>query len=338
MKTTTKNYLDKNYLDDVLLDNIDNSGDLENIDNSEWLQPPSVVWPEKTVAEAFDDDLDEILGLKEKEKMSQPVTDNPSSQRRLPVGKLRAETRSSEPKQLSPVASAPTEQQQQQQQQLEEYQRQFTVQEQQIKAQQEQLDRLTQLLTQLQRPEQQRTFPTLKYRQTWQKFRQFISGPHGSSTYQPRFSMNQIVMSYLGSFLGIAALAYISVSTSYPLIAAPFGAAAVLVFAVPSSPLAQPRNLIVGNLIGGLSSLIMVSLFGSEPWVMALAVATAIKVMQLTKTLHPPGGAVALVGVMSNAKWEFLFTPVLTGSIVLLICTYLFNNLMPGRSYPEHWL
>ena len=60
--------------------------------------------------------------------------------------------------------------------------------------------------------------------------------------------------------------------------------------------------------------------------------------MQVTKTLHPPGGAVALVGVMSEAKWAFLFTPVLLGSIVLLICTVIFNNLTPGRSYPQHWL
>ena len=82
----------------------------------------------------------------------------------------------------------------------------------------------------------------------------------------------------------------------------------------------------------------MVGLFGSEPWVMALSVATAIKIMQVTKTLHPPGGAVALVGVMSQAKWSFLFTPVLLGSIILLICTVAFNNLMPGRSYPKHWL
>jgi hypothetical protein len=77
--------------------------------------------------------------VKEKEKMPQPVTHNPPSQRGLPVGKLGAETRSSQPKQLSPVALAPTEQQQQQQQ-LEEYQRQFADREQQIKAQQEQID------------------------------------------------------------------------------------------------------------------------------------------------------------------------------------------------------
>ena len=95
-----------------------------------------------------------------------------------------------------------------------------------------------------------------------------------------------------------------------------------MVFAVPNSPLAQPRNLIFGNLIGGIVSLLMVYLFGSEPWVMALSVATAIKLMQLTKTLHPPGGAVALVGVMSEANWTFVFTPVLAGSIVLLFCTF----------------
>jgi HPP family len=222
-----------------------------------------------------------------------------------------------------------------QQQRLEQYQHQLNVQEQQIKFQQERLDRLSDLLNQSDR---QFTLPSWDYTKVWQKFRQYLAGLHGSSAYQPRFSMQQILLTYLGSFLGIAALAYISVSTPYPLIAAPFGAAAVLVFAVPSSPLAQPRNLIFGNLIGALVSLVMINLFGSEPWVMALAVATTIKLMQITKTLHPPGGAVALVGVMSHAKWEFLFTPVLTGSIVLLICTVLFNNLVPGRSYPQHWL
>ena len=172
----------------------------------------------------------------------------------------------------------------------------------------------------------------------WRGLSKYFDSIHGSSTYQPRFSPGQILFSYIGSFIGIAALAYLSIVSNYPLIAAPFGAAAVLVFAVPNSPLAQPRNLIFGNLVGGIVSLLMVYLFGSEPWVMALSVATAIKVMQLTKTLHPPGGAVALVGVMSEADWTFLFTPVLAGSIVLLFCTLIFNNLMPERSYPRHWL
>jgi CBS-domain-containing membrane protein len=60
--------------------------------------------------------------------------------------------------------------------------------------------------------------------------------------------------------------------------------------------------------------------------------------MQLTKTLHPPGGAVALVGAMSDASWDFLLTPVLAGSIIILLCTVAFNNLAAGRTYPQHWL
>ena len=211
---------------------------------------------------------------------------------------------------------------------LERYQEIFTQ-------QQQQINFLTQELETLKQSEP----PAANNKQNlWQRAIAYFASLQGSSTYQPRFSLSQILFSYVGSLIGIGALAYLSIVSNYPLIAAPFGAAAVLVFAVPNSPLAQPRNLIFGNLIGGVVSLFMVYLFGSEPWVMALSVATAIKVMQLTKTLHPPGGAVALVGVMSKAEWHFLFTPVLAGSIVLLFCTLIFNNLMPERSYPRHWL
>lgn len=203
-----------------------------------------------------------------------------------------------------------------------------------IEAQQQQIDQLREELNQL-RKETIRPTRGANYQQLWANFKHYLAKINFNSKYQPRFSLNQILFSYLGSFLGIATLAYLSVGSGYPLIAAPFGAAAVLVFAVPDSPLAQPRNLIFGNLLGGVVSVVMVFLFGSEPWVMALAVATAIKLMQLTKTLHPPGGAVALVGVMSKAEVSFIVTPVLVGSMILLFCTIGFNNLMPGRSYPK---
>jgi CBS-domain-containing membrane protein len=156
--------------------------------------------------------------------------------------------------------------------------------------------------------------------------------------YQPRFTPQAILLSYLCSFVGIALLAYLTVYTGYPLIAAPFGATAVLVFAVPDSPLAQPRNVIGGCVVGAIVSVACVALFGSAPWVMALAVATAIKFMQLTHTLHPPGGAVALVGVMSQATWEFIVVPVLVGALLMVACTAIFGSLMPDRRYPKHWI
>lgn len=165
-----------------------------------------------------------------------------------------------------------------------------------------------------------------------------LGGLRDTSAHQPGFLYQEILLSYLGSFLGIATLAYLTTRSGYPLIAAPFGATAVLVFAVPDSPLAQPRNVIGGNLIAAIVCVTLVQLFGSEPWVMALAVATAIKLMQLTKTLHPPGGAIALLGVMSNADWDFVWTPILLGSIVMLLCTIVFHNLVAGKTYPKRWL
>ena len=71
------------------------------------------------------------------------------------------------------------------------------------------------------------------YKSTLAKLTSYLSTLFGSSAHQPRFALRQILFSYIGSFFGIAALAYLSVQTKYPLIAAPFGAAAVLVFAVP---------------------------------------------------------------------------------------------------------
>ena len=118
---------------------------------------------------------------------------------------------------------------------------------------------------------------------------------------------------------------------------APLGATSVLILGVPDSPLAQPRNVIGGNLIAASVSLIILHLFGAEPWAMAMAVATAIGMMQLTGTVHPPSGAVALVVMMSKASWEFLLTPALEGSIILVLCAVVFNNLAEDRSYPQHW-
>ncbi len=161
---------------------------------------------------------------------------------------------------------------------------------------------------------------------------------HRGRSYQPKFSYPQVLLSWLGSFVGISILAYLSAYSHYPLIAAPMGATAVLVFGVPDSPLAQPRNVIGGNFWGALVSILCVQIWGTAPWVMALAVATTIMLMKLTRTIHPPSGAVALVGVMSGVSWHFLLTPVLAGSAIIVLWTFVFNNTAPGRTYPRHWL
>lgn len=155
---------------------------------------------------------------------------------------------------------------------------------------------------------------------------------------QPKFSLQHMLLSWLGAFIGISILGYLTASTHYPFIAAPLGATAVLVFGVPDSPLAQPRNIIGGNIVAAIICVVCVALWGTAPWVMAIAVATTIKLTQLMRMVHPPAGAVALLGVLNHASWPYIFTPVLIGSVVIVICTVLYSHVAPGRTYPRHWI
>jgi CBS-domain-containing membrane protein len=176
----------------------------------------------------------------------------------------------------------------------------------------------------------------LKWESYWFKiFGRWRSCPLACSMDRPHHKY--VFWSWVGSFLAIAATSYLSLKTNSPLLMAPFGATSVLIFGVPESPLAQPRNLIGGNLLAALVSLTILHLFGSSPWTTGMAVSTAIGIMQLTGTLHPPAGAIALVVMMTKPNWSFLVTPTLEGSLIMLSCAVVFNNLAEDRTYPKHW-
>ena len=147
-----------------------------------------------------------------------------------------------------------------------------------------------------------------------------------------------VFWSWFGSFLAISICAYLTMEANSPLLMAPFGATSVLIFGVPDSPLAQPRNVIGGNVLGALVSLIILHFFGASPLTIGMAVSVTIAITQITGTVHPPAGAVALVVMMTQPDWQFLLRPTLEGSIVLVACAIVFNNLAEERTYPKHWL
>lgn len=176
----------------------------------------------------------------------------------------------------------------------------------------------------------------LKWESYWYKtFSRWKSCPLACPIERPHHK--HVFWSWIGSLLAIAATSYLSIETNLPLLMAPFGATSVLIFGVPESPLAQPRNVIGGNLIAALISLTMLHFLDSSPWTMGLAVSTSIAIMQLTHTLHPPAGAVALVVMMTKPNWQFLITPTFEGSMIMVLCAVVFNNLAEDRAYPKHW-
>ena len=160
----------------------------------------------------------------------------------------------------------------------------------------------------------------------------------GRST-QPGFKRWQPFNSFIGGFIAISCLGILSNLSTYSLLVAPFGASTVLLFGAPNSPLAQPRNLVFGNLIGAISAVICVFFLGSSPLASGIAVGMAIALGQAFRCLHPPAGAVALLGVLLKASPVFILIPILSGSLILLVIAYSFHRFQKrGQSYPLHWL
>ncbi len=116
---------------------------------------------------------------------------------------------------------------------------------------------------------------------------------------------------------------------------APMGASAVLVFAVPASPLAQPWAVVAGNTVSALVGLLCVHWVANLPLAAALAVGGAIGLMFALRCLHPPGGATALLTVLTGtADPHFALFPVLANSLALVAVGMGYNRAT-GRAYPH---
>jgi len=150
-----------------------------------------------------------------------------------------------------------------------------------------------------------------------------------------KLQMSQSITSGLGGAIGIFILSIFTIGTEAPLLMAPFGASCVLLFAVPDSPLSQPKNVIGGHFISSLVGVVFVSLWTSSPVILALAVAVAIALMAMFKIIHPPAGADPIVILLGAKGFSFLLFPVLSGSILLVIIAYLFHRTTGKYTYPK---
>ena len=140
----------------------------------------------------------------------------------------------------------------------------------------------------------------------------------------------EILRTCIGTVLGIGGVALLAKYTQLPFIIAPFGASAVLLYSAVSSPLAQPRNLVLGHLVSGVIAITVCRLLGNSVASTVLAVTAAIGVMMLLDAVHPPGGATALLCMLQNTtSYRFLVTPLAAGCVVLLLAAVLASRIVP---------
>ncbi|KAK2877302.1 hypothetical protein FQN49_001253 [Arthroderma sp. PD_2] len=160
-----------------------------------------------------------------------------------------------------------------------------------------------------------------------------------------------IFWTFVGIFCGLLTVTAVSTHIpsfkehGAPLVVGSFGAAAVLAYCAIESPLAQPRNAIGGHFLATVVGVSITKLFGLHPrheelyWIAGpLSCAAATLVMSLTKTVHPPAGATALLAAVDpktrHLGW-FLLPVILLSCILILVTALIFNNI--ERRFPLHW-
>lgn len=151
-----------------------------------------------------------------------------------------------------------------------------------------------------------------------------------------------VALSCLGGALGLVGTEWISrhaLGSSSPWFIAPMGASTVLLFGVPSSPLAQPWSIVGGNLVAAIIGVTVAMLVPHQGLAAGLAVGLAMAVMFALRCVHPPSGAVALTAVLGGPAvrqlgFHFVLSPVLINSFALVCLALLVNNLA-RRPYPH---
>jgi CBS domain-containing membrane protein len=181
------------------------------------------------------------------------------------------------------------------------------------------------------RPSNTRTF------QARMAFRLFVPILAGAT-------LRERLVACMGAMIGIALTGAIcglalGSGADVPMIVAPMGASAVLLFAVPASPLAQPWSIVGGNTISALVGVTVAHVVHDPFLATGVAVALAIAAMSFTRCLHPPGGAAALIAVLGgpavvSAGFLFPFVPVALNSLLLVGLGYGFHKLS-RRNYPH---
>mgnify|MGYP001186549662 FL=1 len=139
----------------------------------------------------------------------------------------------------------------------------------------------------------------------------------------------------IGACLCISSLAYLNFSDYGDIwLIPPFGASMVLVMAVHESPLAQPKNIILGHVLSALSGVLIYSFMGASFISIGVAVGLAVFVMASFNIIHPPAGANPIIAILGGKGLSFILMPVAVGAIFIVLFSIAFNRLVMRRNYP----
>ena len=150
-------------------------------------------------------------------------------------------------------------------------------------------------------------------------------------------NLKQSILAGLFSIITIAVLTFLTYKTEFGIfLLASFGSSMVLLYGYPESPFAQPKNVFFGHLVTTLVGLLFLNFIPLPLYIIIpLAVGFGVGFMILLNVTHPPAGGNPIIVIMGSVSFDYLFTPVITGSIIILIFAIIINRFILKKSYPK---
>ena len=150
-------------------------------------------------------------------------------------------------------------------------------------------------------------------------------------------NFKQSILAGLFSIITIAVLTFLTYKTEFGVfLLASFGSSMVLLYGYPESPFAKPKNVFFGHLVTTLVGLLFLNFIPLPLYIIIpLAVGFGVGFMILLNVTHPPAGGNPIIVIMGSVSFDYLFTPVITGSIIILIFAIIINRFILKKSYPK---
>ena len=149
--------------------------------------------------------------------------------------------------------------------------------------------------------------------------------------------IKQSVLAGIFSIITIGILTILTYKTSYGIfLIASFGSTMVLLYGYPESPFAQPKNIILGHFLTAFIGVIFLNFIPLPIFInIPLAVGFGVMFMILFKVTHPPAGGNPIIVIIGSVPFDYLLTPVLIGSIIVVMFGVIINKFLFKKEYPK---
>ena len=139
------------------------------------------------------------------------------------------------------------------------------------------------------------------------------------------------------SIITIGILTFLTYKTQFGIfLLASFGSSMVLLYGYPESPFAQPKNVFFGHLVTSFVGLIVLQFVPLPIYLtIPLAVGFGVGLMILLNITHPPAGGNPIIVIIGGVSYEYLFSPVITGSLIIIIFAIIINRFILKKPYPN---